>query len=85
MYNMMFKKTIKENQKKKKNQPNAKKKVKIAEKIFPIIAETAKWHASLTLSTKFPKKDDEEGARWDGYAIKSIVLVGNYTKNKSFV
>lgn len=42
MYNMMFKKTIKENQKKKKNQPNAKKKVKIAEKIFPIIAETAK-------------------------------------------
>lgn len=54
---------------------NAKKKVKIAEKMFPITADTAKWKVSLTLSKKFTNKDDEEEAKTDGCAIKSIVRV----------
>lgn len=62
------------------NQPNAKKKVKIAEKMFPRIADTAKWKVSLTLRTKFTNKDGEAEAKTDGRAIKSIVSVMNCTK-----
>jgi hypothetical protein len=49
--------------------------VKIAEKMFPITADTAKWKVSLTLSKKFTNKDDEEEAKTDGCAIRSIVRV----------
>lgn len=44
---------------------NAKKKVKIAEKMFPIMADTAKWQASLTLSMKFPNEDEEDEEKRD--------------------
>lgn len=46
--------------------PKAKKKVKIAEKIFPRIAERAKLKASFTLSTKFPTTDKEGGDNPEG-------------------
>lgn len=62
-----------------KDKPNAKKKVKIAEKMFPRIAETAKLQISLTLSTKFPNEeedDEEEEEKRDGCAIKSIFSFG---------
>ena len=58
--------------------------MKIAEKMFPIMADTAKWQASLTLSMKFPNEDEEAEEKREGYAIKSIVLVPNYTKIKAF-
>jgi len=36
--------------------PNAKQKVKIAENMFPMMAETKRVPTLLTLSTKFPKE-----------------------------
>lgn len=50
------------------NQPNAKKKVKIAEKMLPRMAETTKVKKSLTLLKKFPNKEKEEIEKRDGYA-----------------
>ena len=52
---------------KKINKPNAKKKVRIAENMLPIIAETTKLQTSLTLSTKFPKEHKEDMEKRDGY------------------
>lgn len=43
----------------KKNIPKAKKKVKIAEKTFPTITESAELKKSLTLKTKFANEKDE--------------------------
>lgn len=56
-----------------KNEPNAKKKVKIAEKMFPRIAETAKLQNSLIFSKKFPNENEEDEENRDGCAMKSIV------------
>lgn len=62
--------------------------MKIAEKTFPIITETAELKNSLTLNTKFPKENDEidgyEGKYPDGYVWNSIIIKpkkqGSYTK-----
>lgn len=59
---------------KRKNEPKAKQKVKIAEKMFPMIAERAKVQNSLTLWMKFPKKEDEVEEKRKGCPIKSIAL-----------
>jgi hypothetical protein len=60
-------KNKKPNEKEEINKPNAKKKVKIAENMLPIIAETTKLQTSLTLSTKFPKEHNEDMEKRDGY------------------
>lgn len=49
------------------NKPNAKKKVKMAEKMLPMMAETAKLQASFTLSTKSPKKGNGDIAKRERY------------------
>lgn len=58
----------KKRKEKRKNEPNAKKNVKIAEKMFPITAETAKLQNSLTLSKKLPHKDNDDIEKRAGYA-----------------
>uniref|UniRef100_A0A2P2KQE9 NEP1-interacting protein 1 n=1 Tax=Rhizophora mucronata TaxID=61149 RepID=A0A2P2KQE9_RHIMU len=52
----------------------AKKKVKIADRTFPMMAEKAKLQASLTLSTKFPKEGNEEMENRNGHEQISILL-----------
>ena len=52
--------------------PNAKQKVKIAENMFPIIAETARLLICLALSTKFPTEPNKgEGTGYE-FATNSI-------------
>ena len=54
-------------QKRERNQPKAKKKVKIAEQMFPMMAETAKLQKSLTFSMKSPNEENEDIEKRDGY------------------
>ncbi len=66
-------------------EPKAKKKVKMAEKTFPITAERANLKNSLTLSTKENRfvggeeeeEEEEEGREWDGYPITSMDYQAN--------
>jgi len=52
-----------------RSEPNAKQKVKIAEKMFLMTAETARVPSCLTLSTRFPIEDERKG---HGFGTKSI-------------
>jgi hypothetical protein len=56
----------------KKNKPNAKQKVKIAEKMFPMIAEIARVPNCLTLSTRLPKEPNKDEREGQGFGTKSI-------------
>lgn len=56
------------------NIPRAKKKVRIAEKMFPRTTDTAALHISLTLSTKSPTTNAIRRLNRDGFAWNSINL-----------
>jgi len=57
------------NGRERRSEPNAKQKVKIAEKMFPMTAETARVPSCLTLSTRFPSEDERKG---QGFGTNSI-------------
>jgi len=57
------------NRRERRTEPNAKQKVKIAEKMFPMTAETARVPSCLTLSTRFPSEEERKG---HGFGTKSI-------------
>ena len=60
---------MKMNKRKRRIKPNAKQKVKIAEKMFPMTAETARVPSCLILSTRFTNEEERKG---HGFGAKSI-------------
>lgn len=71
-----------------KNAPNAKKKVKIAEKTLPRTTEIAELTKSLTFATKSPNEKEEiceaEDEERDGY-VKNSIFVINLSINLDYV